>query len=488
MEHVGALAEETGEGLRQLFDDDEEARVLLNADRRMVLVNRACEAMFGRSRAELLGKSAAVLSPERFDAEYNGPFERLMTATAAKTVQVNMWGIRSSGEFPARVTARALGHPGQRRLMSLVIIDRSADDGPGRQLRDFLDAAAEGSLLVDENGVIVMSNARTQEMFQRSGPDLVGHRIEDLIPDAMRGGHVLLREVFTGVARQHVMGLGTRVVAQRGDGTLFPVRVVLSSLGTREGVLVSVAVTDLTDYERLLNETGQLKDQFLATVSHELRTPLTSILGSAELLEDGIARIEDADLRRQHAHLTDVITRAVHRELALVEDLLTMTSIDHGLVGTGSVRTDVQVLVESVVDAWRARARAVEVDLVTDVAGLSVFVSGSERWLWRALDCLLSNAVKFTPAGGTVTVRAGVHEDLARVEVSDTGPGIPDDEVDDVFGRLYRGTAAVRSQVQGAGLGLAIARSIAESHGGSLTLEQHSPSCTFRLTAPTSTR
>lgn len=479
----GAVAQQVASAFRRIFDDAEEARVLVGADRQIMFVNKAGEAMFGRPRTELVGRSTGVLSPARFDEEYNGAHVRLMEAAGTRSVQLNMWGHRVDGEeFPARVVARVLDVGEGQRLMSLVIIDQSDREGPGRQLRDFLDSAPEGSLLVDERGKIVMANARAQEIFQRSGPDLVGHAIEDLIPQAARSRHEQLREGFTGEAGPHAMGQGVRVVALRADGSTFPVSVVLSSLGTSEGVLVSAAVTDLTAFELLLGEADQLKDRFLSTVSHELRTPLTSILAGVELLEDAIDRVEDPALHGHLAHLAGVIGRGAQRERALVEDLLVMTSIDQQVIGTYGARTDIVTVVKDVVGAWRARAEACGVRLSTDAGAETLFVSGSELWLGRCLDYLVSNAVKFTPADGHVVVRVGSADGLAWVDVSDTGPGIPDAEAETVFNRLYRGSSAIASEVQGTGLGLAIARSIAESHGGTLTLEQHTSGCVFRLT------
>jgi signal transduction histidine kinase len=145
------------------------------------------------------------------------------------------------------------------------------------------------------------------------------------------------------------------------------------------------------------------------------------------------------------------------------------------------------VVVEDVLHDRAAQADAAGVALATEGGGLPTLVRADERWLSRALDCLVANAVKFTPAGGRALVRVGSTADEVWVEVADTGPGIPEDEREQVFRRLYRGRAAVSGEVAGAGLGLAIARSVVEASGGTLVVVPHrdgEPGATLRMTLP----
>jgi signal transduction histidine kinase len=304
------------------------------------------------------------------------------------------------------------------------------------------------------------------------------------MPPAAAAGHAALREQFTGDARSHVMSLGTTVVARRKDGTTFPARVMLSSLGAGDEVLVSASVRDLTEIEHLRGESDRLKDQFLATVSHELRTPLTSILGSAEMLDEEIERIEDEVLRHRLERHSASITRGARRQMTLVEDLLTLTSIDRGAVGVSGHLADLLVVVENTVHTYLPRAVAAGLDLRADISSVPVLVRANEGWLGRAVDCLVSNALKFTPPGGAVHVAAGEEDGVAWLEVSDTGPGIEVDESERVFHRLYRGRAAVAAEKPGAGVGLAIARSVVESCGGALVVVADPAGARLRIALP----
>jgi two-component system sensor histidine kinase BaeS len=150
-------------------------------------------------------------------------------------------------------------------------------------------------------------------------------------------------------------------------------------------------------------------------------------------------------------------------------------------------RTEVLIgdLVEQVVRAVEPSARARHLDLRTDVQLDAVRVAGHPGQLDRALSNLLTNAVKFTPEGGTITVRGRMERNAVVLEVSDTGLGIAPEEQEKIFERFYRSDNARRRRISGTGLGLAIAREIAAMHGGTITVASApGEGATFRLTLP----
>ena len=213
-----------------------------------------------------------------------------------------------------------------------------------------------------------------------------------------------------------------------------------------------------------LRDLDRRKTDFLATVSHELRTPLTSISGYVEMVRDGDAGPVSGPVDAMLA----VVERCTLRLRALIEDLLTLSSIE-----AGSFRVDrAQVAVADVLGrvaeevAPAAEAAGLALEVVPGPGGLSFSADGAQ--VQRALRCLLSNAVKFTPAGGRVELRADAVDGWLHVAVSDTGVGIPAAELDAVSTRFFRASNATRDAVPGTGLGLMIARNIVESHGGDL--------------------
>jgi two-component system, LuxR family, sensor kinase FixL len=470
-----------GEALLRLFEDADDARVLMDTEGEVLLVNRTCEELVGWSRDDLVGSSKSRLVPDRLQEEYRRLRTLLVASDSHDAVRLNLRARHRDGsEIPVRLTARLI-HLGEDRLVSLVLQPRGEDADTG--FRELLDALLDGNVIVDGEGRIVMANDQARTLFGYREDELVDQPVEILVPEAVRATHDGLRHGFTGRARRHAMGRGNRVLGRRKDGTTFPVQVLLSSIGTDDSVLVSATIRDLSGVEELVSRNDQLRGQFLATVSHELRTPLTTILASSEMLADVLGSLEDPATRDEVASYADRITRAARRELTLVDDLLALTSIEasEGQVGRGL--SDLGAVARGAVAHHQQRAdgRGTMLEMVGDPDPLLVPVQ--EGWLARALGCVLDNAVKFTPSGGSVTVAVGADRGLATVDVRDTGPGVPEGEEDLVFSRLYRGQNAVAAETAGAGLGLTIARSIVEAAGGTLVALPGPGGC-FRMSLP----
>jgi signal transduction histidine kinase len=229
-----------------------------------------------------------------------------------------------------------------------------------------------------------------------------------------------------------------------------------------------------------LQELDRLKDQFVATVSHELRTPLTSIHGYLELVLDGAAG-SIADEQRQ---FLSVVARNTERLRRLVDDLLLVSEIDAGNLELHLVDLDLEDLARASLESSRPRAEAGGVSLVFSANG-PVRLTGDHVRISQLLDNVVSNALKFTPRGGSVSVRTSRSNGSAVVEVEDTGIGIPLDEQAQLFDRFFRARAAAEGAIQGTGLGLSISRDIAQAHGGSIDVTSvEDVGTTFRVALP----
>ncbi|WP_433361728.1 ATP-binding protein [Actinoplanes sp. CA-142083] len=220
------------------------------------------------------------------------------------------------------------------------------------------------------------------------------------------------------------------------------------------------------------------KDVFVSTVTHELRTPLTSILGYTEMLTDGA----DGDLSPAQRRGLSAILRNAHRLQATVSDLLLLDRTNESIGGEpGPV--DLAAMVAGVHDdtAPSARAKNVGSHLEAD----PVWVHGDAVQLERALRKLVDNAIKFTPAGGRFELRLASHGANAVLTVTDTGMGIPADDLPGLFTPFHRATNAMDQAVQGPGLGLAIVRNIVIDHGGTVAARSSlGNGSTFTVTLP----
>ncbi|MGN6252879.1 MAG: sensor histidine kinase [Marmoricola sp.] len=221
-----------------------------------------------------------------------------------------------------------------------------------------------------------------------------------------------------------------------------------------------LACHDVTD----LLTAMRMRDEFVTTVSHELRTPITNIVGYLDLvLSDVEGMPEDA------RPFLETAARNGQRLVRLVSDLLQVGDRDDAAHVLEREQVDLRELVLASSEAAVMAAAAAGVRLGCEVDGHAT-VLGDPRGLRQLVDNLVSNAVKFSDAGGRVLLRSTVQGDEAVVTVSDTGIGIAPDEVEHLFTRFFRTRAAHRLSVQGVGLGLAICKDIAEAHGGSITV------------------
>ncbi|MFC4783661.1 sensor histidine kinase [Nocardioides sp. MAHUQ-72] len=228
------------------------------------------------------------------------------------------------------------------------------------------------------------------------------------------------------------------------------------------------AQAELVDRTHRLEELDRAKDAFVSNVSHELRTPLTSISGYLELMAEGAL----GEVSTSMARGIDVVTRNAARLTRLVEDLLTLSTYDDRGVRLELCDVDLAALVA---DCHRSLLptlahRSLDVALRQQAALPTIRADLAQ--VERVVLNLLTNATKFTHDGGRVTidVEAGSRDTLA-LTVSDTGIGIPEAELGQVFSRFFRSSLSVAAEIQGTGLGLALTRTIVELHGGSVRLE-----------------
>jgi signal transduction histidine kinase len=229
-----------------------------------------------------------------------------------------------------------------------------------------------------------------------------------------------------------------------------------------------------------LVEADKLKDEFVALISHDLRTPLTSIIGYVELsLED-----VEPPLDEERRGYLKIVSRSSERLLRLVDDLLFVARLQAGRLILERGQLDLSTIAAQAVE--EARPRAEGKGLTLEFVGDSpVLINADKGRLFQLLDNLISNAIKFTPEGGRVEVRASPTENGVLLEVVDTGMGLGAEEAELVFDRFFRSARVVAQQLPGTGLGLFIARAIVEAHDGTIVAsDRESGGASFRIELP----
>jgi PAS domain S-box-containing protein len=220
---------------------------------------------------------------------------------------------------------------------------------------------------------------------------------------------------------------------------------------------------------QVAEDANRLKDEFLMTLSHELRTPINAIWGWARMLRS--SHLDET--KRQRA--IEVIERNAQSQLHLIEDLLDVSRIVSGKLRLTVEPVDLASVVQAVCDTLRPAAEAKGIELQTAVDQKTGLVSGDRDRLEQAVWNVVANAVKFTPAGGRVALRLQHVASHAEIGVTDNGPGIDPSSLPVIFERFRQGDSGTTRAHTGLGLGLAIARSLIEAHGGTITAASDGP-------------
>src|SRR6185369_714244 len=317
-----------------------------------------------------------------------------------------------------------------------------------------LDGMVEGVVAVDGQECILLMNERARAMFGVGPGRGEGKPFLEVIRNAD------LHEIFrSGRTAGDVFRRELRLI-HPVDRTLRVTAVPLRLTGEEPGLVL--VVDDVTELRRL----EHVRTEFIANVSHELRTPLTAIQGYLETLLSGALE------EREHAQrFIEVAFRHTERLGRLLNDLTDLSNIELGKVSLRVGPTALKPVVDSVLEIVTAKARDRGVEVIADVPERLSAHADHDR-LAQILINLADNAVKYTPAGGTVTIRArALDGERVELAVSDTGVGIPPADLPRITERFYRVDKARSRELGGTGLGLAIVKHLVFAHNGLLRIE-----------------
>jgi len=344
-----------------------------------------------------------------------------------------------------------------------------------REEKDKLEAVlrgmVEGVLVVDRAGTIRLCNQRAEELFGLAAHEpLIGRKLiavsrdpdlHDLVRDCAEAAAVqpAIREITFDGGREHLQVTATAIAEPDLEPRLF--------------ILVFHDVTRLKRLEAMRRD-------FVANVSHELRTPLTAIRGYSETLLSGA--LDDPDSARR---FLSIIERHAERLGRLVEDLLTLSDLELGHTDLERRAVPVAAMVASALEVFRSRAGQAGITLREEIAPALPPLDADPDRIQQVLVNLVDNALKYTPQGGAVTVRARpvpaahlpqtltepIRGEYVAIVIEDTGSGIPPADLPRLTERFYRVDKARSRELGGTGLGLAIVKYIVQAHGGALRIE-----------------
>ncbi len=484
-----ASAEQSGKRFEAAFDSAPIGVSLTGPDGAWIDVNDVLCSITGYTKSELMALTFAdITHPDDREAS-QADWLRHQAGTDKGRIEKRY--IRADGTIIwVCVSRTSVRDDAGRHLYTVAHIEditerraaqRSLEEAEERFRRAFDDAPI-GMALVGLDGRCLRTNTSLCTILGYSTSELLELRFQDLThADDLERSNESARGLVAG--EYPSFAHDSRYIRKNGDVVWTTLSVSLVRDHAEQPSYFVAQIIDIHDRKLAEAETARLlelerehvdrlraldglKDEFVASVSHELRTPLTSIKGYLELVLDGEAgELND----EQHGYLTTV-DRNSERLLRLVGDLLFVGQSEAGKFELELDDADLGVIVRECVESAEPAAAAKEIRVDLRAGEIPSF-RGDRARLAQLLDNLVSNAIKFTPHGGKVTVSVEHVADAARIEVRDTGIGIPLDEQRQLFDRFFRARAATEGAIQGTGLGLSIAKTIAEGHGGSLGVE-----------------
>ena len=502
--------------LDRLLDSAPDPILTVNAWGRIVVINAQVEAVFGYTRAQLLGQPVERLVPMTARARHPGLRGRFMSSAHARPMGagLELHAVRRDGsEFPVEISLSPLEVDGERFVTAVVrdVTDRRRVERALKENTEWLDAifdASRDGIIVEEQERIIFVNRASVRLYGYDEPEeLLGQHVS--VVQAPEDNERMLEFGRRRLAGEQVPPI-YEFTGRRRDGSTLDLEasVAMHSIGGRSLIITTVrdiAERKRADRERArrlaeqaarleaeaaekrmaalyedAREASRLKDEFLATLSHELRTPLNAMLGWARLLRGGTLDAETQD------RALESVERNAQLQAQLVSDILDVSRIITGKLRLDRNAVDLVPLTQSGLDSIRPAADAKGVRLELHVEGpLHPIYADGDRLL-QVIWNLLSNAVKFTPAGGRIAVSLVGTTGAVEIRVTDTGAGISGSFLPFVFDRFRQADASTTRTHGGLGLGLAIVRHLVELHGGTVEALSEGDGCgsTFIVRLP----
>ena len=444
----------------------------LDREWRFINVNGQTEARLGIPREQLIGRVFWEVFPQAVDSMLYARFHHAMERMEPAHFEV-----------PSRIVEgawfEAHAYPSKSGLTVYLreITERKRAETTSRLLASIVESSDDAIISKDLDGIINSWNRGAERVFGYKAHEVIGKPITVLIPPTRNKEEVaILERIRSGRSVDHY-----ETVRRRKDGRLIDISLTISPIRDESGKIVGASkiARDITDEKRAEQErtrllereklareeaeaANRLKDEFLATLSHELRNPLNVVIGYSEILR----RSEDVSNTAFVTRAADVIRRNALAQSQLVSDLLDLSRLQMGKLAINRHPISLLTIITDALETVKTEADTKNISLKLNASRDPYMVDGDPVRLGQIAWNLLNNAVKFTGAGGEITISLLAEGKGVQLVVQDTGQGIAPEFLPCVFEIFRQGDASSSRRQGGLGIGLALVKQLVELHGG----------------------
>ncbi len=461
-------AESDARRLAAVVRDSNDAITVQALDGRIIAWNRGAERLFGWKEQEALSLNIGSLVPEGQRESAMTLIERIAGGEDVRSLETQR-RCKDGRVLDVWLTATPIVDQ-TRRITAIATTERDITERKqARQalseseenFRALMESAPDALLIVNQAGHIEVANAQAERLFGYSRAELEGMFVESLMPERFSAAHVAHRRSFLMAPKIREMGSALNLYVRTKEGNEVPVEVSLSPIQAQRGTVVSASIRDVTEHKRILDELRAAKivaesalatkARFLATASHDLRQPLQSL----NLLNAALARTTDEPKALQLVTMQGESLSTMSR---LLDSLLDITKLESGIVVAMNRDVAVQSVFQSLQATFDPRAR--EKGLVLTFGATGAIVRTDRDLFAQLLQNLIANAIRYTQQG-FVKVECSQEENHCRIAVSDSGIGIPQDQLSHIFEEFHQVDRNPQERDAGLGLGLAIVKRVA---------------------------
>jgi len=463
----------------EIFENSPVAKILVDENSKIELINSHAEKLFQYSRLELIGKDVSILVPEEIRGSHPNLVRDYFSSPLQRQMGVgrNLFGVKKDGtKFPVEIGLTPLD-TGDKLLVMSSVIDITERTRAEERFKAAFDAAPSGMIMINGSGEIVLLNKETEKIFGYSRRELINKPIESLVPDNLHSSHPAFVESYRQNPEPRAMGAGRELFGKHHSGELIPIEIGLQPVYYEDEIFVISSIVDISRRRKAEKEIQAKSEEiksFSYRTSHDLKSPLLTAGGILDFI------IEDA----QEGNLDEVIsgslkaksliTKLVH----LVEDILALTKVD--VDGERLSDFDFDQYLNDVKEKTDYSLNENNVALESSFEHKSNLLTQNTR-LTQILDNLISNAAKYSDEQKSKRyVRISTFNDEKKfyIQIADNGIGIPIQQQSSVFSMFQRFHP---EKADGSGLGLYMIKKHIDKLDAKISFESSGDGTTFYI-------